>query len=213
MKSLWKNYISFVISFTRERFDSVAIRLREIDMHPKQKIPLPAPIVTDCPYNKGILSLSATHRTLWDHSATTNTSMFVFEDDIVFDMHRASERIMSTISTSPHQFALLGYCGLRRCTHAYFVTPQGARDLVKLYRSCIESDEPTDLFCRHQGCTRAKGEILGFHGIFGQNKSLPHYIHFEPCRKIRNSNWSAHGCKSKWDYQKLGDGTVLQLRM
>ena len=105
---------------------------------------------------------------------------------------------------------------MRRCAHAYYITPLAANKLLEIYRECTEPDSPTDKYCSIHCCTYAKGfptiqdTKIRFKGIIAQNTSIPHYLHFKPCRTIVKHKWDEYGCMNKFDYAKYGDGTISQ---
>ena len=170
---------------------------------------------------RGILSLAATHAEAWRRIVASNLTSAVFEDDVAVDHpRRARVRLLELVRDAPCDFVQLGHCGSRgtRCTHAYVATPRAAAALLVSYRrasGCVQSDDPQEEFCNRADacCAVAKGipgaQLYGS-GIIGQNRSLPHYLHFRPCWKIKHAARAAHGCASVMDYETAPDGTTLR---
>ena len=46
-------------------------------------------------------------------------------------------------------------------------------------------------------------------GVIGQNRSMPHYLHFQPCASLRRELWPRFRCKDPFDQAAVGDGTEL----
>ena len=70
------------------------------------------------------------------------------------------------------------------------------------------SDTPWGRIC----CVSAggsPGEGLFGNGIIGQNRSLPHYLHFVSCAFIKRSVWPLYKCQNAYDQAKVGDGETL----
>lgn len=172
----------------------------------------------------GVLSLSATHAAAWEEVLSTNDSLTIFEDDIdaaAPAVARSRLRALATSRRRPHEcdLVLLGHCGRseRRCTHAYVVTPRAAHWMLSYYHAhagCVQPDDPQEVFCQQPGvcCHSAQGKpgpgLFGG-GIFGQNRSMAHYLHGRPCIQIPRAQWARASCKSARDFETLGDGTKL----
>ena len=151
----------------------------------------------------------------------SNVTAAVFEDDIAVDAaRRARARLIEFARDAPCDFVQLGHCGSRgiRCTHAYLATPRAATFLLASYRrarGCMQSDDPQEEFCSRSDacCAVAKGTpgpgLYGA-GIIGQNRSLPHYLHFRPCWEIKFAERDAARCASVMDYETAPDGTALR---
>ena len=171
--------------------------------------------------NRGVLSLTATHAAAWARAISSNATIAVFEDDIdIGDPKEARGRLKAfTRTATPCELVLFGHCGVwsRRCTHAYLVTPVGAHSLLRWYegvRGCAQPDDPQEALCssRARACCSARGKPgVGLYGggVIGQNRSLPHYLHFRPCHRVKATEWAARGCKSLLDYETPGEGTQL----
>ena len=171
-------------------------------------------------HTPGILSLAATHAAAWGEIVRTNLTRAVFEDDIAVDFPtRARARLLELARDAPCDFVFLGHCGSRgiRCTHAYMATPKAAAALLASYREtkgCAVSDDPQEHFCTRADvcCTSARGVPgagLYGSGIIGQNRSLPHYLHFRGCWALKA--WQRPGvCGSVMDYETAPEGTSLQ---
>lgn len=207
--------------------------------HARQLHPKTAPNVTGCdvnnsstisklllPHERGLLSLSATHAAAWEVVVASNKTTAVFEDDIAVDRPAlAQARLQEFFRDAPCDLVLLGHCGNRasRCTHAYVISPSAAATLLRVYRrflsrGCImPPDDPQDLYyCNNRAstcCSKASGvpgDGLFGGGIVGQNRSLPHYLHFRPCWMLKAPQRLKAGCNDVFDREKpAGDGTML----
>lgn len=169
-----------------------------------------------CPLSNGSQSASATHAALWALASRRQRDIIIFEEDVAFQNKRIREAIEQMHAVSSDIF-FLGYCGKMACTHAYKVSSSGAGVLLSTYQRhgrCVESDGPIMDLCSNNvlDCRHALGMPgvgLWGKGAVGQNKSLGRYLHDKPCSMLPIALWPTSGCRTRWDFSKFADTTIL----
>ena len=100
-----------------------------------------------CSLKKGAFGCSISHRTLWKHIYENHKGdewVVIFEDDIMLpknvkaqDVKQLMKKYMQKGTHDTSDVIYFGYCWTYLCTHAYAVTPKGAKILYDNTYNCI----------------------------------------------------------------------------
>ena len=191
----------WVISGSFVRFRRVHDRLLELGVQPHAQWVHHVPCcIPGCKrLAPGEQSLSQTHASLWKRASEMGTGrVAVFEDDVE-TMHM---RVNLSVGFD-RQLLLYGHCEKYKCLHAYGVDAYAGRRLWLAWTEslnakphlCTNADIVASSYCwttrrflsnrtlkppNAQGCMRFRGRpgvgLFG-EGIFGQNRSMPNYLH------------------------------------
>jgi GR25 family glycosyltransferase involved in LPS biosynthesis len=101
----------------------------------------------ECSLKIGALGCSKSHRTLWKHIYQNHKEdewIIIFEDDITMpknlkpqDVTKLMKHYMENGTKEKVDIIYFGYCWVYLCTHAYAVTPKGAKLLYDNTYDCI----------------------------------------------------------------------------